>query len=98
MAQSSNDVCLLPTKESFFLLRLVFVVSRTGACAPVLRFSQVDLNRLPRSAEFGAWLRWSVRVGFRTHPDGLEGSAYSVSRPPDSNLGRIGLGASAGTW
>lgn len=58
----------------------VFAVSRTGAQAPVRRFPVPRCGRPGRPAEFGAWLRRPARVGFRTHPDGLEGPAYSVPR------------------
>ena len=55
-------------------------------------------GRPGRPAEFEAWLRRPARVGFRTHPDGLEGLAYSVSRY--RSLVRVdrGLYALPDTW
>ena len=75
--------------------RLIFIVSRTLAAQrafshlagrALARPSRVfpgrygsGCGKTGRSAEFGAWLRRPVRVGFRTRPDGLEGLACSVS-------------------
>ena len=76
--------------------RLIFIVSRTLAVSIMFSQLAGRARRRPsgvfpgrpgprcgrrgRPAGFGAWLRRPARVGFRTHPDGLEGPAYSVPR------------------
>ena len=66
--------------------KLIFIVSRTLAASMTFsqlagralerpscvfpgRYGS-DRGKTGCSAEFGAWLRRPVRVGFRTHPDG----------------------------
>ena len=80
----------------FLRIKLIFIVSRTLAAYRTFSQLAGRARRRPsgvfpggsgprcggsgRPAGFGAWLRRPARVGFRTHPDGLEGLAYSVSR------------------
>lgn len=82
----------------FLRIKLIFIVSRTLAAYRTFSQLAGRARRRPscvfpgrfgpegprpgRPAEFRAWLRRPARVGFRTHPDGLEGPAYSVCRPP----------------